>query len=292
VVILITIGFVRQGRYEIGAWALNGIIFITLLVALRPGIDSDIDFMLVALVTVLSAVTLEERGLFMIGGASALVMLITYAQRLPSTTIPLSIPGMSAYGIFFATTFALVRFASVSRSAGRLAESEERFKLAEINSQITRQASERAKLDAAMDTALHLILENYSEIYHAQVFLIDDDGVQARLVASTGDTGQRLIDKGHSLAVGSLSVIGQTTFKGEPVIARSGEQNTVHRQNQLLPQTRLEAAFPLQVGGKIIGALDLQSREDLQLSDYDILSFQSLANSLSLSIDSIRQVNA
>jgi GAF domain-containing protein len=121
------------------------------------------------------------------------------------------------------------------------------------------------------------------------VFLLDDNGVDAQLRASTGETGQQLIEQGHSLAVGSLSVIGQTTLKGEHVIARSESRNSVHRHNELLPETRLEAAFPLQVEDKIIGALDLQSRENLDLSEEDVRSFQALANTLSLAIDNIRQ---
>jgi GAF domain-containing protein len=89
-----------------------------------------------------------------------------------------------------------------------------------------------------------------------------------------------------------LSVIGQTTFKGEPVIARAGDRESIHRQNELLAQTLVEAAFPMRIGENIIGALDLQSRQDLQLGEFDMLTFQSLANSLSLAIDSIRQFEA
>jgi GAF domain-containing protein len=89
-----------------------------------------------------------------------------------------------------------------------------------------------------------------------------------------------------------LSVIGQTTFRGEAVIAAAGLGETIHRENLLLPETKLEAAFPLRVGGDIIGALDLQSKTLTQLMENDRLSFQSLANSLALAIDSIRQFEA
>lgn len=180
-------------------------------------------------------------------------------------------------------------YVELNRNEGITSAAEERVKLARINTTITQQASERANLQESLDAVLPFILESYPQVYHAQVFLLDDDGIQARLRASTGETGKDLIEQGHSLAVGSLSVIGQTTLKGEPVIARAGAENSVHKRNELLPETRVEAAFPLQIEGKIIGALDLQSRDDLRLTDDDISAFQSLADTLSLAIDNIRQ---
>ena len=202
-----------------------------------------------------------------------------------ATRIPLAI----VYVAVGAVVYAYNRFVIASRLEGQDLESQERLKLADVNMRITRQASARESMDNALNTTLDLILENYPDIYHAQVFLIDTDGIQARLVASTGEAGQRLIERAHSLAVGSLSVIGQTTLTGEAVVARPSDKDSVHRVNELLPLTKLEAAFPLLVGEEIIGALDLQSQVLEDLDANDRLSFQSLANSLSLSIDSIRQ---
>lgn len=180
-------------------------------------------------------------------------------------------------------------FVIASRLEGQHIEAEERLKLAEVNMRITRQASTRESLDSALNTTLALILENYPQIYHAQVFLVGNDGIQAKLAASTGEIGRTLLANKHSLAVGSLSVIGQTTLSGETVIAKSDDRESVHRNNELLADTQLEAAFPLIVGTEIIGALDLQSKVLEDLSENDLLSFQSLANSLALAIDSIRQ---
>ncbi|MEO1645565.1 MAG: GAF domain-containing protein, partial [Chloroflexota bacterium] len=176
-----------------------------------------------------------------------------------------------------------------SRQEGEDIAGRERMKLADVNMQITRQAATRISLDEALNNALALILDNYPQLYHAQVFLIDADGVQAELRASTGEPGRILLERNHSLPVGSLSVIGQTTLAGEPVVAIANDPKSVHKVNPLLKDTTLEAAFPLQVEDRIIGALDLQSRTLTALSNDDRISFQSLANSLSLAIDNIRQ---
>lgn len=283
-----------RGNLQIASWLLSlGLYAILYLTNLETGFDEAIDLSVISAIIVIGGLLLERRNFVILSvivvlsyGASAL---ISHTKNFPPTDI---LSTAAIFAIVAGLVYIFQRLNAASRQEGQTVEGLERFKLAEVNMRITRQASERENLESALNSTLALIMENYPQIYHAQVFLIDDDKVQARLVASTGDTGKRLIEKGHSLAVGSLSVIGQTTFKGEPVIAVSGLGETIHRENILLPETKLEAAFPLRVGGDIIGALDLQSKTLTQLVENDRLSFQSLANSLALAIDSIRQFEA
>lgn len=184
------------------------------------------------------------------------------------------------------------RYAVLSRNEGEIEANIERIKLADLTSQITRKASQRASLQEVLELAINLILEKYPQFYHAQVFLIDESGVQARLVASSGEVGKLLLARAHGLAVGSLSVIGQVTIKGEPTIEIAGAPNSMHRYNELLPETRIEAAFPLRTEDNIIGALDLQCRSEYAFTREDIPTFQSLADSISLVIDNVRQFEA
>lgn len=182
-----------------------------------------------------------------------------------------------------------VRFATINRNQGESEASEERLKLAEITSRITRAAAQRSPMQEVLDLAIRMILEKYPQFYHAQVFLIDDNGIQARLIASSGNAGRALLAREHSLAVGSLSVIGQVTLRGVPVIEEAGTPTTMHRFNALLPDTRVEAAFPLRTENDIIGALDLQSHLNYVFNETDKSAFQALADSLSLVIDNVRQ---
>ena len=281
---------VRVGRYEIGSWLINVLLLLMIVAILITGNVTSGLILGAAFIIVFGTLTLGGRGLGTIGVGISIAFIVapSFNPNMPAINASQLIP----LAAFLALNYAIVLLVRSSEREGSEVESVERFKLAEINTSITRQASERTSLDETLKNTLDLILESYPQFYHAQVFLIDDDGVQARLTASTGETGKQLIEKGHSLAVGTLSVIGQTTFKGHPVIARSGDRDTIHRENQLLPQTRVEAAFPLRIGDKIIGALDLQSREELAMGEFDMLTFQSLANSLSLAIDSIQQFEA
>ena len=73
-----------------------------------------------------------------------------------------------------------------------------------------------------------------------------DDNQDAVLRASTGTAGQELLKRGHRLASGSVSVIGQVVEQGQMVIARDTSISEVHRQNEFLPETRAELAIPAQ----------------------------------------------
>jgi GAF domain-containing protein/HAMP domain-containing protein len=132
-----------------------------------------------------------------------------------------------------------------------------------------------------MNEVVELIRQRFG-FYHAQVFLMDDEGRNAKLAASTGSIGRELLIRQHALPVGSQSVIGQVTARAEPVIALDTDASTVHRRNELLPDTRSEMALPMRIGDRIIGALDVQSVAPDAFDEEDVAVFQIIADDLAI----------
>lgn len=120
--------------------------------------------------------------------------------------------------------------------------------------------------------------------YHVQIFRIDENGQDAVLVASTGEAGQQLLARGHRLPVGSRSVIGQVTQRGEVVYALDTSNNPVHRANEFLPASRSELALPLFDGEQLIGALDIQSTRPNAFTQSDIETLQVVASLVSSAV--------
>ena len=89
---------------------------------------------------------------------------------------------------------------------------------------------------------------------------MDEYEQYAMIKASTGEIGQKMLAMKHKLAVGGRSIVGTATATRKPHIALDVGQDGVHFNNPLLPETRSEMALPLVARGKIIGALDVQSR--------------------------------
>jgi len=197
-------------------------------------------------------------------------------------TIALEIIG--AVGV----TYLFLRFARLNRQEAMIRSGEERLLLAQITAQIAQRILGRAKLQDVLNGAVEQICSSYPSIYHAQIFLIDDIGKSAELVASTGEVGKMLIARHHTLTVGSQSVIGRVTATNSPMVARADSTSTVHRRNEFLPDTTVEAAFPLRIGPLVIGALDLQSTIVDTFREEDLPIFQALADNIAIAIDNAR----
>lgn len=141
-----------------------------------------------------------------------------------------------------------------------------------------------------MNETVQLICDRFG-YYHAQVFLLDDAGEMANLVASTGTAGRELLARRHALPVGSQSVIGQVTARAIPIIAADTDRSGVHRRNELLPDTRAEMALPMRIGDRVIGALDVQSVAPDAFDEDVVAVFQIMADQLAVALENARLQN-
>jgi GAF domain-containing protein len=290
-------GFIvtRLGRLRLGSVILTIAWYIPLtLPAAQSGFYSVQGTMTLVIIVLLSGLLLGPRGLAA-GTVLGFVTVLLGMSRRAEVPVPTSFNTPSdtvnyLVGLILisAFTFLFLRFLRLSRSEAAAGEREDRLKLAELTTQVSQRISRRMALSDVLNNAVEQIESNYAAIYHAQIFLVDDKRQNARLVASTGEVGRLLLGRKHSLPVGSLSVIGQVSVQGKPIIARSDAGDGVHRRNEFLPETVVEAAFPLRIGENIIGALDLQSKVRGTFNDDDIPMFQSLADHLAIAIDNAR----
>lgn len=156
-------------------------------------------------------------------------------------------------------------------SAGRSAV------LLRTSAEIGAATSQLADLQSLFNRVIELVQERFG-YYHVQIFLVSGD--QAMLRASTGEIGARLLARGHQLSIGSQSVIGQVTMRGEPVIASDTDRDQVHYRNELLINTRSELAVPIRDGSVVVGALDVQSIEPNAFDQTDMEALQVIADFL------------
>ncbi|MDX1994519.1 MAG: GAF domain-containing protein [bacterium] len=165
---------------------------------------------------------------------------------------------------------------------------DDRVRDLQATQEVSRVAATQRDLQQLMDSVVNRIIDLFPNIYHAQIFLIDDEGRTALLRASTGEAGRKLLARGHRLEVGSVSVIGQVTDEGRVVVARDTAASNVHKANEFLPETRSELAIPLRVGDRIIGALDVQSKLSGSFTGNQVQILQTLADQLAIAIENAR----
>jgi GAF domain-containing protein len=164
---------------------------------------------------------------------------------------------------------------------------EQRASQLRAAAEVTRDTTAARELDELLDRAVNMIRRRFG-FYHAGVFFVDEAGEWAVLRAATGEAGRQLLEQGHKLRVGKSGIVGYVVATGEPRIALDVGVDAVHFRNPLLPETRSEMALPLRVGRQVIGALDVQSREEAAFDDEDISILQTIADQLAVAIENAR----
>jgi GAF domain-containing protein/HAMP domain-containing protein len=154
-------------------------------------------------------------------------------------------------------------------------------------SYIARQTSEAQDLTALLETVVHLITDQFG-FYHAGIFLLNETGDEAILQTASSEGGKRMVDRGHSLTVGSQGIVGYVAAQKKIRIALDVGSDAVFFNNPDLPMTRSEVALPLLVRNKVLGVLDIQSDQPqaFRMEDMDVL--QTLADQVAVAIENAR----
>lgn len=152
---------------------------------------------------------------------------------------------------------------------------------------VSSAATSITELAQLLPEAVTLIKDRF-DLYYAGLFLVDDPGRWAVLVAGTGDAGREMLAHDHKLAVGGQSMIGMCVATGKPRIVFDPDAEVTRSSNPLLPETQSELALPLISHGRVIGAMTIQDVRPNAFVEEDITTLQTMANQLANAIQNAR----
>ena len=168
---------------------------------------------------------------------------------------------------------------------------EERTRQIRTAAEVARAVIMIPDLDDLLRRSVELIRERFGYDY-VSVFLIDKSGKSALLSEATGELGGKLKGQRYSLAVGSPSIIGWVASTNRPRMIPEIGREPAQPRDDLLPQTRSEAAVPLQVAGRVLGVLDVQSSKPNTFAAQDLEVLQTLADQLSAALQHARLIQS
>lgn len=171
--------------------------------------------------------------------------------------------------------------------AERTQELEKRAAYLSAAAAVGNAATRITRLEDLLTPVTHLISEQFG-FYHVGIFLLDEAREFAVLQAANSEGGWRMLARGHRLKVGEQGLVGYVTSAGKPRIQQHLGEDSTYYANPDLPHTRSELALPLQAGGELLGALDVQSIEDEAFGEEDINVLQVLADQVALAIENAR----
>ncbi len=274
----ITLITTAQGYLEFGGftlvllWYISGLVF-----SLHTQDDIRATGLAAAQLLLLAALIGQERGLYLmtpitLGTLWAGFVLRRANERLEDVILMSILLLSSALVIWM-----FLRFFRQSLSAGVTEAIEERTRASEILQKAALHVAERSSSRKLMQTAAQEMVAGFPYISQARLFLIDDDRVDARLVADSALPELPVEAQIHH-GVGGISLVGRATFLGRYVISRAGENFSG------------QVVFPMRIGETVIGALELHiTRLAVLDSELIISALQNLADNLALAVDGVLQ---
>jgi GAF domain-containing protein len=169
----------------------------------------------------------------------------------------------------------------------RSAELEKRAAQLQTVSTVARTIAAVQDLELLLPEIARLVSDQFG-FYHVGIFLLDDANEFAVLRAANSEGGARMLDRHHKLKLDMNSIVGFATSRGVPRVALDVGADAVYLNNPDLPDTRSEMALPLRVGGRVIGALDVQSTQTNAFSQEDIGVLATLADQVAIAIENAR----
>ena len=173
------------------------------------------------------------------------------------------------------------------RVQSRTQEVETRARQLQAIANVSRSITNYADMGELLSTITEQISKRF-EIYHAGIFLLDEEEQYAVLRAANSEGGQRMLERGHKLKVGEVGIVGYVAATGRPRIALDTGADAAFFQNPDLPETHSEIALPLKIATQVIGVLDVQSSAANAFSENDVEVLGILADQVSVAIENAR----
>ena len=173
------------------------------------------------------------------------------------------------------------------RVSDRTADLERRAAQLQTVSSVARTIASIQELDTLLPDITDLVSEQFG-FYHVGIFLVDEAKKFAVLRAANSAGGKVMLERQHQLRLDTNSIVGFATSRAEPRVALDVGTDAVYFYNPDLPETRSEMALPLQIGGRVIGALDVQSNQTNAFTSEDIRVLAILADQVAIAIENAR----
>jgi PAS domain S-box-containing protein len=171
-----------------------------------------------------------------------------------------------------------------------LDSAEERAKKLATVAEVSIEAATERDVTKMLRAASKLTRDNFN-LYHAHVYLIEQEKNVLNLAAGAGEVGSQMMENKHRIALDNdNSIVVQAVRRREPVIENDSSKAPFFLPNPLLPETRAELAVPMIVGDEVIGVLDVQATSIGRFTDEDAQVLQILSAQLAVAVLNVRTV--
>ena len=185
---------------------------------------------------------------------------------------------------------------------------ERRGRQVQTTTEVAQEISAAPDLDELYQNVVTLVKERFG-YYHAQLFLLNDEGDKLVTVAGYGEVGRQMVQRQHSILLGE-GVVGRAAAGGRPMLSSDVSRDPDWLYHPLLPDTKGELAVPIVLQrprepgqapldrsgngsgdaprGRVLGVLDVQSNTTGALTGDDRILLEGLCGQIAIAIESTR----
>ena len=131
--------------------------------------------------------------------------------------------------------------------------------------------------------------KNNFNLYHAQIYLLDERADKLSLVAGADELGHQMMSEGWQIPLKQTrSLVARSARTRTGVMVNDVKNSPYWLPNPYLPQTRSELAVPMIVGERVLGVLDVQATEIDRFTKEDAHIQTTLAAQVAVSLENVR----
>ena len=164
----------------------------------------------------------------------------------------------------------------------------ERVSRLELVSRTSKRTTSILELDDVIHQAVNLIRDEF-DFYSVSMFLANAHEI---ILRATSNPGVKHREGEFRLKIGSEGIVGWVHARGTPLLVQDVSKDARYFPAEELPDTQAELAVPIKLKGKVIGVLDVQSKEKDAFSEQDIYTLQTIGDQLAITIENARLYEA
>lgn len=154
---------------------------------------------------------------------------------------------------------------------------------------IVRKISDRianiTDLDSLCSQVTDVVRERFS-YYFVAIFICEDSGELCCRSSASADPSINAPD-GFDFKQGS-GIIGWVVNHKEEILVEDVHQHPFFHPHEFLLKTRSEAAFPLMIGDRMLGVLDVQADKIKAFHEMDLVVLRTLADNIAIAVEGAR----
>jgi PAS domain S-box-containing protein len=133
------------------------------------------------------------------------------------------------------------------------------------------------------------LTKNRFGLYHAHIYLVDENDENLILVAGAGEIGRSMVTEGWNIPIEQEnSLVSRVAREKQGHILSDVRGELDFLPNSLLPDTRSEMAVPMVVGDQLLGVFDVQANVLDRFTETDIRTFTTLASQVSVALQNAK----